>query len=210
MAHLALLGDSIFDNAAYTNGRPDVVKQVRSMLPAGWKATLCAVDGATTRDIDGQVRNLPEDASHLVLSVGGNDALMQIGVLDLGVATTAEAVGHLATVITAFEADYHKAIIACRGCQLPLAVCTVYNGCFPDAKYQRIITATVAQFDDVIIRLALRHGLPVIDLRTLCVDAGDYGNPIEPSSVGGAKIAKAIVNLVTEGKAGSRTTLVGA
>lgn len=29
MNHLVLLGDSIFDNAAYTSGAPDVVHQVR-------------------------------------------------------------------------------------------------------------------------------------------------------------------------------------
>jgi hypothetical protein len=32
--HLALLGDSIFDNAAYTAGAPDVIAHVRALLPA--------------------------------------------------------------------------------------------------------------------------------------------------------------------------------
>ena len=40
MPHVVLLGDSIFDNAAYTNGGPDVVTQLRELLPAGWHATL--------------------------------------------------------------------------------------------------------------------------------------------------------------------------
>jgi hypothetical protein len=38
MSHLVLLGDSIFDNAAYTGGAPDVVHQVRQRLPEGWRA----------------------------------------------------------------------------------------------------------------------------------------------------------------------------
>ncbi|MGZ8470667.1 MAG: SGNH/GDSL hydrolase family protein, partial [Gemmatirosa sp.] len=33
MRHLVLLGDSIFDNAAYVRGGPDVVAQVRARLP---------------------------------------------------------------------------------------------------------------------------------------------------------------------------------
>ena len=75
--HLALLGDSIFDNSSYVAGRPDVIAQVRSHLPQGWDATLAAVDGATTRDIPAQLARLPSGATHLVMSAGGNDALMQ-------------------------------------------------------------------------------------------------------------------------------------
>src|SRR5689334_17141041 len=48
---LVLLGDSIFDNAAYVKGGPDVVSQVRHLLPAGWTADLLAVDGATTEGV---------------------------------------------------------------------------------------------------------------------------------------------------------------
>jgi hypothetical protein len=39
MPHGALIGDSIFDNTAYTRGGPDVVSQVRGLLPRGWEAT---------------------------------------------------------------------------------------------------------------------------------------------------------------------------
>jgi hypothetical protein len=48
---VALLGDSIFDNAAYTGGGPDLVTQLRRILPSGWEATLLAVDGARTDDV---------------------------------------------------------------------------------------------------------------------------------------------------------------
>jgi hypothetical protein len=34
MMHIVLLGDSVVDNAAYTNGGPDVIAQVRQLLPA--------------------------------------------------------------------------------------------------------------------------------------------------------------------------------
>jgi hypothetical protein len=33
------------------------------------------VDGAVTNDVVGQLADLPADATHLVLSVGGNDLL---------------------------------------------------------------------------------------------------------------------------------------
>jgi len=70
MNHLVLLGDSIFDNVAYVAGGPDVVKQLRNLLPSGWQATLGAVDGSVTSGVERQLGRLPPDASHLVVSVG--------------------------------------------------------------------------------------------------------------------------------------------
>jgi hypothetical protein len=35
MTHIVLLGDSIFNNAAYVAGGPDVVRQLRDVLPGG-------------------------------------------------------------------------------------------------------------------------------------------------------------------------------
>src|SRR3954451_4297654 len=81
MPHLVLLGDSIFDNGAYTDGGPDVVSQTRNLLPTGWTASLLAIDGSTTGDVAQQVAGLPADTTHLVLSVGGNDALIHASVL---------------------------------------------------------------------------------------------------------------------------------
>ena len=52
-------------------------------------------------------------------------------------------------------------------------------------------------FNDVILRVAVEYGLAVIDLRFVCTEPSDYANPIEPSSIGGAKIARAIVDLLS-------------
>src|SRR5499426_3497954 len=70
MTHIVLLGDSIFDNAAYVAGGPDVVRQLREILPPGWRATLSARDGAVIADLVGQLQKLPAGSSHLVVSIG--------------------------------------------------------------------------------------------------------------------------------------------
>jgi hypothetical protein len=36
--HIGLLGDSIFDNAAYVGREPDVITHLRALLPPGWQA----------------------------------------------------------------------------------------------------------------------------------------------------------------------------
>jgi hypothetical protein len=59
MGHVILLGDSIFDNAAYVSGGPDVVSQLRAALPAGWQASLLAVDGAVITDVPRQLARMP-------------------------------------------------------------------------------------------------------------------------------------------------------
>jgi hypothetical protein len=41
--------------------------------------------------------------------------------------------------------------------------------------------------------VAFDSRLPVIDLRLVCTEPADYANPIEPSSRGGEKIARAII-----------------
>jgi hypothetical protein len=197
MSHLILLGDSIFDNAAYTEGGPDVVTQLNDLLPSGRAASLLAIDGSTTDDIAGQVGGLPADATYLVLSVGGNDALQQAHRLLAPAASTAEALGLLADLAERFEHDYRAAVAACLRPGLPLTICTIYNGNFPDPGYQRLVKTALALYNDAILRTAIAHRLLVIDLRAICAGPEDYANAIEPSSVGGAKIARAIAALAT-------------
>ena len=209
MPHLVLLGDSIFDNIAYTAGGPDVVTQVRGQLPPGWTATLAAVDGSQADAVPGQVAGVAADATHLVLSVGGNDALMASGLLDEPVYSSADALRLIAAAVREFEAHYGAAVSACLGRGLPLVVCTIYNGNFPDADYRERAVVALTSFNDAILRTACAHGLDVIDLRAVCDLPQDYANPIEPSSIGGAKIARAIARVVT-GAATPTARLFGA
>lgn len=51
MTHVVLLGDSIFDNAAYVASGPDVIRQLRQCLPESWRASLRTIDGAEIADV---------------------------------------------------------------------------------------------------------------------------------------------------------------
>ena len=89
--HVALLGDSIFDNRSYTRGEPDVVAHLRALLPGGRRASLFAVDGSVSDDLAEQLPRVSTDITHLVISVGGNDALRYSDLLQRPVSSTAEA-----------------------------------------------------------------------------------------------------------------------
>lgn len=207
MGHIILLGDSIFDNAAYVRGGPDVVRQLRDLLPAEWKASLLAVDGAVTRSVASQLTRLPADATHFVLSVGGNDALGASFVLDQNVRTVAEAVSLLEVAQHRFAAEYEAMIDQVVALGLPTAVCTIYDTP-PSDPNQRIIRTALAVFNDIITRAAFSRGLPLIDLRLICNQDEDYANPIEPSVQGGAKMAAAMAALAAGPEGDWRRSIV--
>ena len=198
MSTLVLLGDSVFDNAAYVRGGPDVTTQLKAMLPAGWMAHLRAVDGSVTSEIARQTRRLPAGTSHLVVSVGGNDALGHVGILQEKVGSFAEALTRLADIGDEFQRDYARMLDGVLSLFVPTAVCTIYYPQFPDADLQRLAVTALTVFNDCIMREAFQRGLPLLDLRLICDEEADYANPIEPSVRGGAKIAAAILRLVTE------------
>jgi lysophospholipase L1-like esterase len=203
--HVVLLGDSIFDNAAYVGNAPDVIEQVQQRLPPGSKATLRAIDGSTTEDVPGQLRRLPADATHLVLSVGGNDALGSSDFLYAPALSTAEALAGLAGIADQFERSYRSMLAEVLAYGLPAAISTIYYPRFPDQSLQKIATTGLTVFNDCIIRMAFTHSLPLIDSRLVCTEEGDYANPLEPSAQGGEKIARAVVELLEHGFAAGRT-----
>ncbi len=195
MSHVVLLGDSIFDNASYVPDRPAVIEQVRRGLPPNWKATLVAVDGHTVTDVAAQLPRVPTDATHLVVSVGGNDALGAASLLHERVSTVGAALARIAGALDEFRAAYAAMLAGVRARGLPTAVCTIYDAVPLLGPAERV---ALTAFNDVISRAAIGGGIPLIDLRVLCDHAGDYSplSPIEPSVVGGAKIADAICRLV--------------
>lgn len=195
MSHVILLGDSIFDNGVYVSDGPDVVQQVRAIMPGGWKTTLLAVDGAVASGVASQVRKIPADASHLVLSVGGNDALGASYLLGEAVRSVGEGVAMLEQAQRRFASDYESMLTGVLARRLPTALCTIYDTP-PSAANQRIIKTALSVFNYVITRAAFSRGLPLIDLRLICNEDADYANPIEPSVQGGAKMAEAIVAFV--------------
>jgi lysophospholipase L1-like esterase len=147
MGHVVLLGDSIFDNASYVPDRPPVEQQVRQALPAGWKVTLLAVDGHTTQDVASQLARLPDDASHLFVSVGGNDALGAGWILGQRVHLVDEAL---------------RLLHALKATGKPVTVCTIYDQVPGLGTAER---AALACFNETILREAVAARFNVIDLR---------------------------------------------
>jgi hypothetical protein len=197
--HIILLGDSILDNGAWVNlGEPSVIQQLRGKLPEGWQATLRAVDGNITDDVKRQVRALPEDASFLIVSAGGNDALSQGAIFNQTAQSALEVLQKLADIRDEFQRKYQSMLRTVLNCGIPTAICSIYYPRYPDLVRQRMAVAGLSVFNDCITYEAFKSRLPLIDLRLICNEDKDYANEIEPSAHGGEKITNAIINVVTE------------
>ncbi len=191
LLHVALVGDSVFDNGAYTGRDPDVAQHLRSVLGRDARVTLLAVDGATTFDVGPQIDRVGADVTHLLLSIGGNDALMHAGLLSTKVRSSGDALDLFETALESFSASYRHVIDALIALGRPLTVCTIYNADLPAPEKRRARVA-LTMFNDTIQRSALAVGARVLELRDVCTEPEDFAQAIEPSGRGGAKIAGAI------------------
>ena len=75
---------------------------------------------------------------------------------------------------------------------LPVAVCTIYDARFPDVKQRRLAALGLTIFNDCITREASARGSGADRSSPDLTADSDLANPIEPSVIGGAKIANAI------------------
>ncbi len=195
MPHVALLGDSIFDNGVYVPGGPAFVDQLRAVLPEEWAVSLLAVDGHVTASVETQLAELPQDATHIVVSCGGNDALWHMPVLSETAHSIAEVLDRFYEIRADFQQKYRRMLEKVLATKRNVTICTIYD-CIPDLEPKA--HAALSMFNEVILREAIEARVTIIDLRLVCSERSDYSeiSPIEPSRMGGAKIAAVLGNFL--------------
>jgi hypothetical protein len=200
MKHVALLGDSVFDNGAYVAPHePDVPEQLRDRLTADDVVDCLAVDGDLTKNVIDQLETLSEPTTHLVVSVVGNDALGYLNILDAfqePVSTIQDSLLELNEIRSRFREQYRAMLCDVLEEDLPTVICTIYEGSFPDHELRTAVETVLPVINDVIYDEAIREGLPLLDLKRICDEPRDYANPIEPSAHGGSKIVDSIIRVL--------------
>mgnify|MGYP001823219003 CR=1 FL=1 len=106
-----------------------------------------------------------------------------------------------------FRSEYQQMLEAVLELKLHTAICTVYDA-VPIVGAVEITALSL--FNDVITTEAIVRGIPVIDLRRVCVDPEDYSpiSPIEPSCQGGEKIAAAIERMLEQHDFSTKRTVI--
>lgn len=197
MPHVVLLGDSILDNSAYVAGGSPILEQLRARLPKDWRVTLRARDGAVSLGVLKQLEQLPEHATHLVVSAGGNDALENTPLVNSPADDAITLLTELADVQKLFRLNYSQMLEALRRQRLPLVGCTIYDAIPGLHDVERM---ALSLFNDVIVQELSAAHIPILDLRRVCDEKRDYAeiSPIEPSEIGGAKISRALQEILLD------------
>lgn len=204
---IALIGDSIFDNAGYVPGEPCVREQLSDELGDGFEVSLLAVDGDFVRDVAKQLDGLPAHVTHVVVSVGGNNALSYAQELLSDFESSSEMFDEWARIRKEFRHEYCEMLRLVVALGLKVTVCTIYDA-VPSIDDGEATGLTI--FNDVIISEAIGAGVPLVDLRQVCTEIDDYSrlSPIEPSSQGGAKIVAVLSRMLKEHDYASGKTVV--
>lgn len=178
-----LLGDSTLDNAMYVPPGKSIYSMLRGK-DWDYNPVMYASDGFTIADVYRQVGTLPIEYNTretvIVLSVGGNDFLSGTGY-------------STATV------DYRHLIERVRDgfgeCRLYLM--NLYQPVDPALRIYREIVKKWNGFLHGFVDGGIADG--IVDIYSLIVGSEDIVHKIEPSVVGGQKIAEAIVGVVGGG-----------
>ena len=158
----------------------------------------------------------------MVVSIGGNDLLHNIsflqttselskvmgkgamigkwGVKELNPSRNKVFEETYFEIIKPFRKQYETIVANLSNHRANLLLCTVYEGDLVDSdEFSDVNNSSktmVSIFNDIVHRTANKYGADVLELRDIFVGSEDYANPIEPSHIGGGKLAKAIYNWV--------------
>ena len=184
--HLVLLGDAL-QNIDLGAGEIESALVPRPRNP--WKLTVVQALQALPR---GHVREIPEDATHVVISIEGAWAIEASGLLQGGTHTISEALETLATAADEFEGILRSMIDAAQETGLPTLVCTLVPAHHPKPVQHRILSTALAIFNDRVMRRAVAAGLSIVDLRLVCDEDADYASATLLSRAGVRKVANVV------------------
>ena len=206
MNRVVLFGDSIIDNKTYvSHGEFSVLEHLENI--SNYEYIQVAYDGHTTFDVQNKQLHLSTivKPSHIVLSVGGNDLLQNLSYLSNGpMSNVNEAItGIQQHIFEPLEQRFETIIEELSSQRANLLICTVYEGDLGRTdEFKDVLDSSkimVSSFNDIVYKTAKKYNADVLELREIFISSDDYANPIEPSHIGGEKLAKSIVEWIKNG-----------
>lgn len=198
-----LLGDSIIDNKSYVGFNENSVLE-HLEENSQYSYLQIAKDGDTTEDlINNQLElSLQNQSTHTVLSIGGNDMLYNLPFLTSNkLFIRNEAFTDVYKEIFKPLEERYQIIVKNLSTQTSkLLLCTVYEGDLErSSEFREILNSSkimIAVLNDIINKTASRYNADILELRNIFTSPEDFANPIEPSHIGGEKLAKKIIEWV--------------
>ena len=200
---ILLFGDSIIDNKYYVDENENSVLDHLQNI-SNDEFIQIALDGDTTKDVlDKQLQvSTIKDASKIILSIGGNDLLQNLSFLyKSNFENINEGLICLQNEIFQPLAERYEAIVrVLSSYRANLLLLTVYEGDLGRTdEFRGVLNSSkimASSLNDIVYKTAKKYGADVLELRHIFTSSEDYANPIEPSHIGGEKLAKAITEWV--------------
>jgi len=188
--HVVLIGDALGELARSLQREPGSVES--KLVPGrreAWRLTLLPAGDVVKPSLP---RELPADATHVVISIEGNCAIESSELLRGRPASYEDALARLSFAADQFEGVVQVLIRASQAARLPTVICTMWPPRHPEPTRQRAASAALAIFNDRILRRAVEARLPIVDLRAVCTEAEDFAGPTLLSRAGLAKAANTV------------------
>ena len=190
---VVLFGDSILNNSRYVSLGNSVGASLRDIYGPNLK--MYAQDGASINNVYAQLEQFSTynnedprtDDLHIVISAGGNNMLNAMQVHALNDAS-----------VDKFASQYSRLITyVCKLC--PNAHVYLLNVYYPVNKpYDKIAKYVTRWNDTVKTMIGEKDRTILISIDEICTEEEDFTNDIEPSLIGGKKIADLIVQNVND------------
>lgn len=198
-----LYGDSIIDNKAYVeDDECSVLEHLQNQSDYNFVHFAC--DGDTTQDLINKKSNFLgfKKPTDIVLSIGGNDMLYNLSFLTTDKSTFRNEafIDVYNEIFQPLEVRYETIVKNFASQRANLLLCTVYEGDLGRSEeFKDVLDSSkimVSSLNDIIYKTASRYNAEVLELRNIFTSSEDYANPIEPSHIGGEKLAKKIIEWV--------------
>ena len=170
--HIILLGDGLGDLARIQQSGALEGRLLPSRNEP-WKLTLLSASDIARTSLR---PDIPQDATHVVISIEGNRAIETSGVLSGQPASFEEGLARLSFAADQFEDQVEALIRAGRATRLPGVICTMWPPRYPEPVRQRAAVAALTIFNWRIFHCALAAGISIVDLRNACSDQSDYAD----------------------------------
>jgi len=194
--HVVLIGDGLGD-LARPRERPAGTLE-GTLMPGRrdpWKLTVIAADQFTRAS---PLFNFPDDATHVVISIEGNRAIQESGLLEGRPASMEEGLARLSYAADQFEDKVEALIQAAQATRLPTVICSMWPPRHPEPAHQRAAVAALGIFNSRILRRAVDARISLVDLRRVCNEPGDYADDTMLSRTGLQKAANVISRALFE------------
>jgi hypothetical protein len=201
--HVVLLGDSTLDNGRYLDlaqGELSVEKQLhKRCMERGWNMTVLAQDGSLLDDVRlRQIPLIPECATHIVLSASGNDLLSLLNEMVVANFTLSSMYATIGNGLNQVAENYRDILRELKGLGCHLSCCTLYRPNFNHLFFKSLASFSLGLHNSRIKQISIDLDCSVIDFANIFDGGEDFANPLELSTIGGAKLVENVSAFIAD------------